>query len=131
MKELEFIAFLAFVIWLVCRNIRTQVRASGNPQALKRQLEADFRSLRVRSSNARYAFDGRTAKVVKDDESFKTSNYAIVGMEVTRVAVNDHGEYFLFLRDEARKPFFKHIEQSRAKLLLGARYVAPQPGSAG
>lgn len=126
MKELEFIAFVAFVIWLIYRSIRTQIRARGNPEELRKQLEADFQSIQVKSSDERYSFDGRTAKTVKDDESFKTSNYAVVGMEVTRIATNDHGEYFLFIWDESRKPFFKHIEPSRAKFLPGPKYVSPQ-----
>jgi len=124
-QEIQFFVFLAFVAWIVCRNIRTQISTLGNPEDLKKQLESDFRDVLVTSTDPRFSFDGRTAVVVKDDESVKTSNYAVVGMRVTRLARNGAGEYFLFLWDESRKPFFKHVDQSNAKLLLGPKYVSP------
>ncbi len=125
MQELQFFAFLVFGGWIIYRNIRTQIRTLDNPGDLRKQLESDFRNVLVNSPDPRFAFDGRTAVVVKDDESLKTSNYAVIGMEVTRLARNNAGEYFLFLWDDSRKPFFKHVDQSNAKLLLGSKYVSP------
>ena len=125
MQELQFFAFLAFIAWIAYRNIRTSIRARDNPEDLRKQLESDFRNVLVTSQDPRFAFDGRTAVVVKDDESLKTSNYAVIGMRVTRLARNGAGEYFLFIWDESRKPFFKHVDQSNAKLLLGTKYVSP------
>lgn len=125
MQELQFFAFVAFLAWIAYRNIRTSIRARDNPEDLRKQLESDFRNVLVTSKDPRFAFDGRTAVVVKDDESLKTSNYAVIGMRVTRLARNGAGEYFLFIWDESRKPFFKHVDQSNAKLLLGAKYVSP------
>lgn len=125
MRELQFFAFLAFIAWIAYRNIRTSIRALDNPEDLREQLESDLRDILVTSQDPRFAFDGRTAVFVKDDESLKTSNFAVIGMRVTRLARNGAGEYFLFIWDESRKPFFKHVDQSNAKLLLGAKYVSP------
>lgn len=125
MQALQFFALIAFVAWIGCRNIRTQVSAFGNPEDLRKQLESDFRDVLVTSPDPRYSFDGKTASVVRDDESLRTSNYAVIGMSVRRLARNSAGEYFLFLWNESRKPFFKHIDQANAKLLLGSEYIPP------
>lgn len=125
MEKLQFFAVIALLAWIIFRNIRIQLKARDNPADLRKQLEFDFWDVRVSSPDPRFSFDGRTAVVVNDEESLKTSNFAVIGMRVTRLARNDAGEYFLFVWDESRKPLFKHVSQSNAKLLLGAKYVPP------
>jgi hypothetical protein len=124
-ESIAFFAVVVFVAWLAVFNVRLYFRTRDNPEALRVRLDLQFRDLSLPSADRRYAFDGRTAEVVKEDEEIKMVNLAIVAIKVRRITRNQAGEYFLFVSDGKARPYVKYIPHSNAKVLLGEAYVAP------
>ncbi|MDP3577794.1 hypothetical protein [Methyloversatilis sp.] len=120
-----FTVFITAFVLIAAYNIRLYLRTRDNPGALRTKIEREFRAYSVASHDAKFAFVGLTAEVVKEDEEVSTVNYAIVAIKSRRIARNESGEYFLYVTDGTAKPFFKHIPHSNAKILLREKYTEP------
>ncbi|MCL2636435.1 MAG: hypothetical protein FWD50_07420 [Betaproteobacteria bacterium] len=86
-----------------------------------------FNSLSIHSSDPRFQFDGKTGQIVEEIEGVEESQGNFIAYTLTRIAKNSFGEYFWFYFRTDSPLLFKHIEQSRAKVLLKKKYLASQP----
>lgn len=85
-----------------------------------------FNALSVPSNNTLFQFDGRTAQIVEEKEVIEQIKGTFLAYTLTRIARNHSGEYFWFYFRTDSLPQLKHIDQSRAKVLLKRKYLAPQ-----
>lgn len=88
--------------------------------AAKRQL-MEYRN---QSTDPRFQFDGRAAEIIWTTEDIARSEQIILSYSWTCYARNQAGEYFMFVSNENSPPFFKHVEQTIAKIALGKNYIA-------
>src|SRR4051812_31445883 len=87
---------------------------------------AQFRDIKVHSTERKYCFDGATAAVISESENLSRGEEKDdVSYMLTCFARNVEGEYFMFISNEDCRPFFKHVSHSNAKIALGGKYVAP------
>lgn len=91
----------------------------------RQAADAQFRTLVVPSDDPRMHFNGMQVEEVMDEESLRYVNERLAGIELTRYARNEAGEYFMFVHNPEGKPFFKHVEHRIAKVVLKERYQAP------
>lgn len=87
--------------------------------------ENAFRSLSLNAKDSQFSLTGDAAEVIDDSESIEQMNGVLLAYALTRIARNQNGEYFWFQFRTDAAPLIKHIDQSRAKTLLKAKYVAP------
>ncbi|MBL8428710.1 MAG: hypothetical protein JNJ95_02285 [Dechloromonas sp.] len=87
-------------------------------------LEA-FNALSLASDNPLFQFEGKAAQIVEEKEVIEQMKGVYLAYTLTRIARNSSGEYFWFYFRADSAPVLKHIEQSRAKVLLKRKYLAP------
>ncbi|MDT7513821.1 hypothetical protein [Rhodoferax mekongensis] len=75
---------------------------------------SQYLSASAHASDPRYAFDARTAEVVRRIEDGNTENTTYV---LTVYAKNPAGEYFVF-RSDGERSSIKHLSQELAKVVL-------------
>ncbi|QRM19358.1 hypothetical protein GBK02_08085 [Dechloromonas sp. TW-R-39-2] len=99
-------------------------KASHRPAAL-----AAFAAQSIYPDNALVQFDGKTAQLMQEKEVVEQIKGSFLAYTLTRIARNASGEYFWFYFRTDSPLQFKHIEQSKAKVLLKDKYLAPDhPG---
>lgn len=108
-------------MWRLVQNTRR-----GRDRSILPQVDEQFRQLRVASELPAFCFDGSTAQIVKENEEMvDDGDGAYRTVRVFRYARNAHGEYFYFISDGSGKPFFKHIPQANARIVLMEKYIPP------
>lgn len=88
----------------------------------RRGAESTFNQLSVPSTEPRYAFEGATATVVDEDEIVEKSGGVFLAYTLTRIAQTPKGEYFWFYFRSDSPPQIKHLDHSRARVLLKGKY---------
>jgi hypothetical protein len=105
------------------------------PNYRKQRLAAleEFRNYKTSSASIPLVFDGAKAAIIheKADATFDIQsktyiNYRKSIYAFTFYAQNEEGEYFMYVFNLNAAPYFKHISQSNAKIVLGKKYLAPQ-----
>jgi len=129
------VGFFGLVVAINWWGLSQSMDGRGNLEKLREQFESQFRSFSATATDPRYEFQGRTATVVKDEETFSLVNYTVVSMTKARYSRNPSGEFFLFKSDGKSQPYVKHLQPDRAKLLLGEMFdrskeKTPEPASA-
>ena len=76
----------------------------------------------IHSNDPRFAFEGRSAVVVRKDEDH--SNGENTTYVLTVYARNQYGEYFVF-RSDGSKPSVNYLEHRLARVVLKHEYVGP------
>jgi len=112
--SLSLLGIAAYLLYLKSRGHASRVDA-----AMRQFLESS-----VRSSNAKIAFEGRSARIVRKDEdqsNGESTTYALVVY-----AKNQHGEYFVF-KSDGKTSSISHLEHSLARVILKQEYSATQP----
>ncbi len=118
------LAVAALVAWVGVLMWREQERVEARRlQRFRHAADQQFRQLVVPSADPRLHFDGMQVTEVMDEESLRYLNNQLIGIELTRYARNEAGEYFMFVHNPEGTPFFKHVEHRIAKVVLGERYV--------
>jgi len=111
------LSLLGIAAYLLYSKIRGS--ASRLDVAMQQFLEST-----VRSSDSKFAFEGRSAVVVRKDEdrsNGESTTYALVVY-----AINQHGEYFVF-KSDGKTPSVSHLEHRLAQVILKHEYIATQP----
>jgi len=113
--------FVLALLGIAARVLYTRNRgiASRVEMAMQQILKSS-----VRSSDPRFAFEGRDAVVIRKDEdrdNGESTTYAL-----TVYATNRHGEYFVFKSDGTTSSV-SHLEHRLAKVILKNECIAPQP----
>lgn len=121
---LVFIAFTMAALFAARRRIAS---ATADPAEARRKINELYRQTVLRAEDPRYALDGSTASIVRDEEAPESDSggeYAI-----TRYARNPDGEYFMLMfevkQGTARLVFSKPMEQHIARYVLGGQYIQP------
>ena len=83
-----------------------------------------FNTLSLPANNARFQFDGKAAQVVEEKEAIEQIRGAFLAYTLTRIARNGAGEYFWFYFRTDSPPQLRHIDHTRAKVLLKGKYLA-------
>lgn len=81
-----------------------------------------FQESAVHSNDPRFAFEGRSAVVVRQDEDH--SNGENTTYALTVYARNQYGEYFVF-RSDGKKPSVNYLEHRLARIILKHEYLDP------
>ena len=111
-----FAAIVLVIVALVAARLSVSGRFDLNRR--RDRAERQFRSMRVKSDDPRFAFDGASATVVLDqDQVIGNADRSGLFM-LHRVARNPHGEYFLFI--SGKRPYISHLSKERAKSVLRA-----------
>jgi hypothetical protein len=76
----------------------------------------------IHSNDPRFAFEGRSAVVVRQDEDH--SNGENTTYVLTVYARNQYGEYFVF-RSDGNKPSVNYLEHRLARVILKHDYAGP------
>jgi hypothetical protein len=76
----------------------------------------------IHANDPRFAFEGRSALVVRQDEDH--SNGENTTYVLTVYARNQYGEYFVFRSDE-KTPSVNYLEHRLARIILTQEYVDP------
>jgi len=123
MYDANFLASAVFVLSLL--GIAAYLLYSKNRGSTSRVDVAmqQFLESTVRSSNPRFAFEGRSAVVVRKDEdrsNGESTTYALIVY-----ATNRHGEYFVF-KSDGKTPSVSHLEHRLAQVIMKHEYVATQ-----
>lgn len=111
--------FWKYATWANRRN-------DARLQSLRASAEAQFKSLVVESSDARYRFSGETAVVVDEVVRIDRNEDRIDGLWLVRFCRNPQGEYFQFISNSSRGPYIKHVPQDLARVALKKKYVPPE-----
>lgn len=106
-------------------SVRVSKRFQADVEARRTRARAQMREFRAASPDARYAFDGGTARIVSEHELIPDQSSGAGGYTLTCYAVNEAGEYFMFIADGAAKPFFKHVEPRIARVVLKDKFREP------
>jgi hypothetical protein len=108
-------------LWCFVRNTRR-----GPDRSIMPQVDEQFRQLRIDTGLPASSFDGRTADIILQSEQMvDDGDGAFRVVRVFRYARNAHGEYFYVISDGVDKPFFKHIPQANARIVLKKKYIPP------
>jgi hypothetical protein len=86
----------------------------------------ELRAYRNSSHTDTLRFDGAHAQIIQEKDELRIADYKKFSYTCTFTARNPMGEYFMYTHTHDAAPFFKHISQSNAKILLGKKYQAPQ-----
>ena len=122
--------------WFFQKRKATLDKTNDEPKLTQCRLEADeqFRRLHISSNMESLIFNGSDAEIVSEEEHFEATpnGKAFIGYSITRYAMNQAGEYFMFRSNIGSKPFIKHLSRDRAKLVLKDKYRerCPSDGSA-
>ncbi|CAN7253040.1 hypothetical protein [Polaromonas sp. LjRoot131] len=76
----------------------------------------------IHANDPRFAFEGRSAVVVRQDEDH--SNGENTTYVLTVYARNQYGEYFVF-RSDGNKPSVNYLEHRLARVILKHDYAGP------
>lgn len=105
-----------------------------DPDYRKQRLAAlkEFHNFKTSSANTSLVFDGAKANIIheksdssSDMQTMTLSNYRKSIYIFTFYVQNEEGEYFMYVSNHNAAPYFKHISQSNAKIVLGKKYLAP------
>ncbi|MFZ6675017.1 hypothetical protein [Undibacterium sp. Xuan67W] len=102
-----------------------KVKNEKELQRLREEAKAQFLAHQVTSGDARFIFSGADALVMKEDEEIREDGGTVLYYSLTIFARNTAGEYFMFVSNMDGKPFFKHVNHSNAKIVLGEIDGAP------
>ncbi|WP_323504005.1 hypothetical protein [Undibacterium sp. 10I3] len=99
------------IIFLILPVVFALSLKKGSDKDLSRYREEakeQFRAYRAKSSDARFAFNGADAEIVKEDESITSDedNGVVVHYRLTCFARNAAGEYFMYVSNQNGRPFF-------------------------
>lgn len=103
------------------RAVRFRLIARDRPKHLDR-ANAQFSRVVIASQDPRFALDMSTAEVMSESET-SAPRYGIY--KFTRIVRNEFGEYFMLMSMPGREAFAKHVSHEAARVVLKARYVAP------
>jgi hypothetical protein len=98
------------------------------PKQRQTALE-EFHEYKVSSNNCSLEFDGSKAKIIDekvDATSTLEKKWGGTSYSFTFFAQNQAGEYFMYVSNPDAAPYFKHISQVNAKIVLGKKYTEPQ-----
>lgn len=112
----------ATTCYLLVRYLR---KRKGYAKKHRSVAEREYFALSVAAPNPCFSFKGSSAEVVHEIEQIEESRGVFLAYALTRVAINEHGEYFWFYFRTDSPSQFKHLDQARAKLLLKHKFVAP------
>ncbi len=110
---------------------RTANAATSREAEMRHKMAVFFATITIESSDdERYAFDGRTATIMQDEESLNAGDQYEVLYQVKRFARNPSGEYFWLILEipESGVPylrFVKHVAHDVARLALKEKYIPP------
>ena len=124
MYNANFLATAVFVLSLLgiaAYLLYSKIRGSASRLDIAMQ---QFLESTVRSSEPKFAFEGRSAVVVRKDED--RSNGESTTYALTVYATNQHGEYFVF-KSDGKIPSVSHLEHRLAQAILKHEYIATQP----
>jgi hypothetical protein len=116
-SELSIAVLFALALACVIAYAIFHARQAAPDRVARAKLQ--FLDARIDSSDPRYAFNGQTAKVVRelrDDRIGEDTTYVL-----TVYARTPQGEYFVF-RSDGEKVSVRHLEHSLAKVVLKADY---------
>jgi hypothetical protein len=114
------ILFLAFVAWL----IRTISKRERKDIAEWRERETkELSDLKATSEDIRHYLNGSNATTLQYKELECRIDGRLVGLEVKRILMNEHREYFFWLWHSSRKHFIKNISHTNAKAILKEKYI--------
>lgn len=122
---MDYIFSIITVALLAC-GFAFQYKAIKNAIPLdehRTRAKRQFRAHRTRSADARFAFNGEEAEILKSDESIVKHDGVVSSYCLTCYAKNVSGEYFMFVSNHEAQPFFKHICHTNANIILGDDYV--------
>ncbi len=94
------------------------------------KADAQFRAHRVSDGKGGIVFDGAVAKVLKTEETFRTSNGRVLDYVLTVFAITPTNRYFLFKSTPFGRPFLKELSSERARLVLKDRFRSFSTGDA-
>ncbi|MBK7327224.1 MAG: hypothetical protein IPI89_14390 [Propionivibrio sp.] len=105
--------------------VRHVVRERRYKEEHRSVAENVFKSLSVHSADPRFRFEGAVVQVIRDEEKAEKINGTFLAYKLTRIARNALGEYFWFHFRTDSPTQLKHIDQSRARIILKGKYLPP------
>lgn len=96
-------------------------------EEMRHKIDQLFSTLAIQADDERFAFEGKHAQVIQDEEELHTEG--MTGLNIKRIARNPHGEYYWMIleADEqgARLVYIKYMEHKNARAILQDRYIPP------
>ena len=87
----------------------------------RRSAREQFRNTKNSSETPAMLFDGSLATILQSSDSSTMANSgACENYSLTVIALNPHGEHFIFISNQEKPygPYIKHLSQERAEIAL-------------
>ncbi|WP_141753314.1 hypothetical protein [Duganella sp. HH101] len=92
--------------------------------AAKSRAIAQFKNFRSAALSGPVFLNGETAEILHQEESYSVDEGELVGYVLTLFLLTPEGHHFLFMSNEADRPFLKYLAPDRARLVLKDKYKA-------